>query len=66
MSSSNKNDSIKLAPARPIGDFLADSKGYMLPAFNDFARLGNRITSNLLYYQTNYFVVGSIIFSLFM
>lgn len=66
MSSSNKhNEKMKLAPVRPMNDFLLDSKKYLSPPFNDLKRFNNRVTSNLLYYQTNYFALSTAVFLLF-
>lgn len=56
----------KSIPIRSMNDFLLDSRRYIPPTFNDLRRLNNRITSNLLYYQTNYFAVSAIVFSLFL
>lgn len=67
MSSINtKSEKMKLAPIRSFNDFLLDSKKYTPPAFNDLKRLNNRVTSNLLYYQTNYFGISIVVFLLFL
>lgn len=68
MSSGNKHpngDKMKLAPVRPLNDFLLDSKKYLAPPFNDLKRFNNRVTSNLLYYQTNYFALSTAVFLIF-
>ena len=57
---------MKLAPIRSLADFLLDAKKYRLPPFDNLKRFNNRVTSNLLYYQTNYFAISAVIFSLFL
>ncbi|XP_074600774.1 PRA1 family protein Jwa [Brevipalpus obovatus] len=54
-SSSSPRDvpSISLAPFRSK-DFMGK---FMLPAYNDPPRMKSRIRDNLLYYQTNYFII---------
>ncbi|CAJ0918133.1 unnamed protein product, partial [Mesorhabditis belari] len=47
----------ELPPFRAINDFLLESARYERPPLEDLARWNNRIISNLLYYQTNYFMV---------
>lgn len=60
------SDAMKLAPLRDLNDFLLDTKKYIPPALNDLKRFNNRITSNLLYYQTNYLALSVTIFLLFL
>jgi hypothetical protein len=48
---------IKFGPFRPINDFIATATDYRIPDFSDLDRINNRITNNLLYYQTNYLLV---------
>jgi hypothetical protein len=50
------SDQIKFAPFRPINDLIGQAENYSIPDFKDLARLNNRITNNILYYQTNYFL----------
>lgn len=64
--SGSKSEGLKMVPIRTLGDFLLDSKRYLPPTFNDLKRFNNRVTSNLLYYQTNYIAVSAIVFSLFL
>ncbi|KAI6175693.1 PRA1 family protein [Aphelenchoides bicaudatus] len=54
------SDSIQVAPFRSISEFLLDKARYQLPTFNDLSKWNFRITTNLLYYQSNYFVVALI------
>jgi hypothetical protein len=53
----------RYAPFRTINDFILDAT-WNVPNFSDFPRLNNRIVSNLIYYQTNYFVFGIALFLL--
>lgn len=55
---------IKMAPLRPLDDFLLNSARYQLPNFSDIDKWGNRVTNNFLYYQTNYFLLAIMIFVL--
>lgn len=48
------DNDIKFAPFRPINDFISNANDYKIPDFTDLERISNRITNNLLYYQTNY------------
>lgn len=53
---------VEIAPLRPLDDFLLDSARFQIPNFKDLEKWGNRVTSNLLYYQSNYFLLASAIF----
>ncbi|RWS06161.1 PRA1 family protein 3-like protein [Dinothrombium tinctorium] len=53
----------EIAPLRTLNDFLLDSR-FQVPNFKDFKKWENRVNSNLLYYQTNYFISAIIIFAL--
>jgi hypothetical protein len=55
---------LTLAPIRSIEDFLLSSARFQLPQFRDFEKWNKRIISNLLYYQTNYFLMAIILFTL--
>jgi len=55
-------DKIEFAPMRPLDDFLLQSARFQLPNFKDPARWAHRVTNNLLYYQTNYFVTALVVF----
>ncbi|CAH1990741.1 unnamed protein product [Acanthoscelides obtectus] len=54
----------EIAPLRPLDDFLLEAARFQVPNFRDLEKWGNRVTSNLLYYQTNYFLMAIIIFML--
>jgi len=53
---------MKFAPLRPLNDFLLDSARFQLPNFSDLERWNKRVENNLVYYQTNYFLVAIIMF----
>lgn len=55
----------ELPPLRSLDDFLLGSARFQMPNFQDLEKWGNRVTKNLLYYQTNYFVMGVIMIVLF-
>lgn len=44
---------IQITPIRFVSDIVGNAENYSIPDFKD---LSNRITNNLLYYQTNYFL----------
>ncbi|XP_053686995.1 PRA1 family protein 2-like [Sabethes cyaneus] len=50
------DSSIQWPPARSMNDFLLDWARFELP--EDRRQLGDRFVKNLLYYQTNYFLMG--------
>lgn len=55
-------DSVEFAPLRPLDDFLLQSARFQMPNVKDMERWANRVSSNLLYYQTNYFILALLIF----
>ncbi|WKY06090.1 hypothetical protein Q1695_006357 [Nippostrongylus brasiliensis] len=55
---------VELPPFRTLKDFLIGKARFELPPYNDLPRWNNRIISNLLYYQTNYFVIFAVLFIL--
>jgi len=57
------SDQMQFAPLRQTHDMIGQAENYSVPDFKDLQRLNNRITNNLLYYQTNYFLV---FFALFL
>ncbi|CAF0779547.1 unnamed protein product [Adineta steineri] len=54
---------LRFAPFRSMNDFILDAT-WNVPNFSDFQKLNNRLVSNLIYYQTNYFVFGIALFLL--
>ena len=53
----------ELPPFRSLQDFITEAR-FSAPTMNDPERLANRVVSNLLYYQTNYFFCSIILFLL--
>lgn len=51
-------EDLQIAPLRKLDDFvLGKSAKFQLPDIKHLPSLNKRITSNLLYYQSNYFVL---------
>lgn len=59
-----ENSEFEIAPLRTLDDFLLKSARFQIPNVSDLEKWGNRITSNLLYYQTNYFLLSLLIFTI--
>lgn len=59
MSQTTMNN-FQFAPLRSLDDFLLESARFQVPNFSDFEKWGNRVVKNLLYYQTNYFILAAI------
>jgi len=53
---------IQIAPLRKLDDFLLESARFQLPDFKNLEKVNSRVTANLLYYQTNYFIAMTVIF----
>ncbi|XP_037628378.1 PRA1 family protein 3-like [Sebastes umbrosus] len=53
---------MELAPLRPWDDFYPGTDRFSKPEFGDLTKWNNRVISNLLYYQTNYFAVAVVVF----
>ncbi|XP_070766239.1 PRA1 family protein 3-like [Enoplosus armatus] len=53
---------MELAPLRPWDDFFPGADRFAKPEFGDLTKWNNRVISNLLYYQTNYFAVALVVF----
>jgi uncharacterized membrane protein len=53
-------NNFQFAPLRSLDDFALESARFQLPNFGDFEKWGNRVVKNLLYYQTNYFILAAI------
>ncbi|CAG04015.1 unnamed protein product [Tetraodon nigroviridis] len=53
---------MELAPLRQWDDFFPGTDRFSKPEFGDLAKWNNRVISNLMYYQTNYFVVALVVF----
>ncbi|CAG9861354.1 unnamed protein product [Phyllotreta striolata] len=62
MSKKQASSDFELAPLRSLDDFLLEAARFQVPNVKDIDRWGNRVTNNLLYYQTNYFLMSILIF----
>lgn len=58
------SNGMTLAPLRSFDDFVWTTARFQLPQFNDLEKWNKRIIANLLYYQTNYFLLSIITFLL--
>jgi len=58
------NRKMEIAPLRSMDDFIMAQSRFQVPDINNAERWFNRIVNNLLYYQTNYFLSGIVIFLL--
>ncbi|XP_003739732.1 PRA1 family protein 3 [Galendromus occidentalis] len=52
------------APLRSIDDFIGAESRFEIPNIANLDRWSNRVLNNLLYYQTNYFIVFALVFIL--
>lgn len=57
-------NNVKVEPLRTLDDFLLESARFQAPNFSDLERWGKRVKENLIYYQSNYFLMSIIIFLL--
>ena len=57
-------EQLQFAPFREYKDFIGQAENYAIPDIRDLQRLSNRITNNLLYYQTNYMLFFGALFVL--
>ncbi|KAK2897371.1 PRA1 family protein 3-like [Channa argus] len=55
---------MELEPFRPLEDFFPGLDRFAKPDFGDGKKWNNRVISNLLYYQTNYFALVVVVFLL--
>ncbi|KAG5897839.1 hypothetical protein JTB14_011837 [Gonioctena quinquepunctata] len=60
--SKKKSSDFEIAPLRTLDDFLLEAARFQIPNLKDLEKWGNRVTRNLLYYQTNYFLMSILIF----
>lgn len=58
------SEQLQFAPFREYKDFIGQAENYAIPDIRDPQRLSNRITNNLLYYQTNYMLFFGALFVL--
>uniref|UniRef100_A0A673FV60 PRA1 family protein n=1 Tax=Sinocyclocheilus rhinocerous TaxID=307959 RepID=A0A673FV60_9TELE len=52
---------IELAPFRPWDDFVPGVDRFSRPDVSDLSKWNNRVISNLLYFQTNYFAAAVVV-----
>lgn len=55
---------VEIAPLRSLDDFLLESARFQIPNWKDPEKWANRVSQNLLYYQTNYFLTSIVVFLL--
>lgn len=55
---------VQLPPLRSLDDFALGPARFQLPNLQDMDKWGNRVYKNLLYYQTNYFLLFIAIYTL--
>ncbi|KAJ8918699.1 hypothetical protein NQ315_015019 [Exocentrus adspersus] len=60
--SKKSSSEFEIAPLRSLDDFFMEAARFQIPNVKDLEKWGNRVTSNLLYYQTNYFLLAVVIF----
>ncbi|XP_022258369.1 PRA1 family protein 3-like [Limulus polyphemus] len=53
---------VEVAPLRALDDFLLGSATFQIPNVKNLDKWANRVMNNLLYYQTNYFVMATLVF----
>ncbi|XP_033982325.1 PRA1 family protein 3-like [Trematomus bernacchii] len=53
---------MELAPLRQWDDFYPGMDRFAKPEFGDLTKWNNRVISNLMYYQTNYFAAAVVVF----
>lgn len=58
--------STALPPLRSFDDFAGSGARFDVPHFNDPKRFSNRASSNLLYYQTNYYLIYLALFAILL
>ncbi|GIY53327.1 PRA1 family protein 3 [Caerostris darwini] len=56
------SNGVEIAPLRSLSDFLLESARFQVPNIKDLDKWSNRVSNNLLYYQTNYFFTSVIVF----
>lgn len=57
-------EGVEMAPFRSIDEFLTAESKFEFPELNNPEKMSSKVVSNLLYYQTNYFVSVATIFLL--
>merc|ERR1712110_450740 len=57
-------EGVEMAPFRSIDEYLTSESKFEMPELSNIEKMSGKVVSNLLYYQTNYFVSFAIIFLL--
>jgi len=57
-------EDLKIEQLRSLDDFLLNSARFQVPNFGDLDKWAKRVKGNLVYYQTNYFLMALVIFSI--
>jgi hypothetical protein len=55
---------IHFTSSRPLDDFFRLDNRWSFPDFNDIPRVKHRLFNNLIYYQTNYFILTIVFYIL--
>jgi len=55
-------EDLKVEQLRSLDDFLLNSARFQVPNFADLDKWARRVKGNLVYYQTNYFLMALVIF----
>lgn len=61
---SKENGAFEVAPLRSLDDFILESARFQMPNFRDLDKWGKRVYNNLVYYQSNYFLLALALFAL--
>ena len=64
MAATKDDSTLEISPLRTLDDFLLESARFQVPNFQDLEKWGNRVYNNLIYYQTNYFLMSVALFIL--
>ncbi|XP_076358575.1 PRA1 family protein 2-like isoform X1 [Tachypleus tridentatus] len=53
---------VEISPMRTLDDFILGGAKFQIPNFKNPDKWANRVMNNLLYYQTNYFLMAVLVF----
>lgn len=59
------SEDIQVPPFRKMDEFILGRARFQLPPFTDLPKWNNRILTNLLYFQTNYFAIMLVVILLY-
>ena len=60
------NARFRIPRPHSLGEFILFPKRWRLPNFKNLASLGQRVKTNLLYFQTNYLILTVAVFAILM